>query len=415
MKKVLISILCLFAVFACTPQKPIDNGKSDIENPDPNPDPEPEPNPEPEPEPNPEPNPDPNPEDPISIEVLDPGSEREDFKPTPQHPDAIHEVEYKDFYNVVYDQLDEFGNIDYVISQGNGVSWPIITEEGYIRFYQGTSEKKGGSYIRIRSHNNAKIQEVEVGSSGKTKLAYSINGKAAKSQTIEVQSGSTLTIDEGEVDQICIYCMGTSQSERWEMNYIRVKYRGGYIKEDYYQEPKEYGPLVRVTLPFTENFETGFSTTDKPSYYKYGITSGRDNLQWSTWYGSFSWQNPIEGGQSAQLRVYKEEEDYEKEQFGHLKMEFFLANISEVDFQYYMTEFWMKATISWCEFGKSDWNAPEQIALKEYSQRETIQNFHYVLDNGTAHNAKIKIELDSATGFPTKGHYDFIVDNFTFR
>lgn len=209
--------------------------------------------------------------------------------------------------------------------------------------------------------------------------------------------------------------MGTSQNERWEMNYIRVKYRGGYVKEDYYQEAKEYGPLVRVKLPFTENFETGFFTTDKPSYYKYGITSGRDNLQWSTWYGSFSWQNPIEGGQSAQLRVYKEEEDYEKDQFGYLKMEFFLENISEVDFQYFMTEFWMKATISWCEFGKNEWNAPEQIALKEYSQRETIQDFHYVLDNGTAHNAKIKIEIDNATGFPSKGHYDFIVDNFTFR
>ena len=51
------------------------------------------------------------------------------------------------------------------------------------------------------------------------------------------------------------------------------------------------------------------------------------------------------------MRIYQEEEDYDMEQFGHLKMEFFLEGLSKVSFRYYMSEFWIKATISYCEFG----------------------------------------------------------------
>lgn len=86
--------------------------------------------------------------------------------------------------------------------------------------------------------------------------------------------------------------MGTTQSERWELNSIKVNYKGGFTGDDVYVEPKEYGPLVRVELPLSEGFESGFPTTAKPTYEKYGLTAGRDNLQWSTWYGSFSWHNP---------------------------------------------------------------------------------------------------------------------------
>lgn len=210
--------------------------------------------------------------------------------------------------------------------------------------------------------------------------------------------------------------MGTTQSERWELNSIKVNYKGGFTGDDVYVEPKEYGPLVRVELPLSEGFESGFPTTAKPTYEKYGLTAGRDNLQWSTWYGSFSLQNPISDNQSAQLRIYQEDEDYYKNtQFGHLKMEYFIENLSKVSFNYWFSEFWTKATISWCEFGSSEWHNPQQIALEKYADRETIQSFTYEL--GKKANAKIRIEIDPDSGHPGKGqgHYDLIFDDFVFE
>lgn len=352
----------------------------------------------------------------VKVEVIDPGEERTDQKYTPQHPELRHEVEYIDFYNSLQDELDEYGNIDYVCSQGNGTSWPLVLENGHIRFYQGSSATKGGSYMRVRSKNGAKLLSVTAGSATSTKLAHSLNGKARKSETTQVGAGERYTVTaEGGCTEICFYCMGTSQGERWELDYIKVEYQGGFIESDFFVPEKEYGPLVRVEYPFTEDFEMGFPTTDTPSYYKYGISAGRDNLEWSTWYGSFSWQKPVQGGQSAQLRVYQEEEDYDQPQFGHLKMEFFLKDLSRVSFSYKYSEFWLKATISYCDFGTSDWSNPQQIALTEYSQRNTVRPFTYILDGGKPHDAKIRIEIDEATGFPSSGHYDCYFDSFLFE
>lgn len=348
----------------------------------------------------------------VNVIVVNPGEQPAETKPVPQHPELEHDVEYHEFFNPLQDELDEFGNIDYVCAQGNGTAWPYITEDYFIRFYQGTSASKPGGYIRVRAHNGAKILSVTVGSATTTKIAHSLDGKAKKSDTADVKAGGTYTIDT-ECSSVTFWCMGTTQSERWEMNSIKVRYKGGFVEEDFYVEPKEYGPLVRLELPFSEGFENGFPTTDKPSYYKYGLTAGRDNLQWSTWYGSFSWQNPITGGQSAQLRIYQEEEDYENTQFGHLKMEYFIENLSKVSFKYWFSEFWTKATISWCEFGSSEWRNPQQIALKNYSDRETVQSFTYEL--GKTANAKIRIEIDPDSGHPSKDHYDLIFDDFVFE
>ena len=396
-------------------KEPIENPEDPNPTPEPKPEPTPEPEPEPEPEPKPEPEPEPEPG--LKVEVIDPGQKPDDNQSfTPQHPELLHEVEYDEFFNPVQDWLDQYENIDYVCSQGNGTAWPLLLENGHIRFYQGSNSNKGGSYIRIRSHNGAKLLKITVGSASKTTLAHSLNGKAAKSDNTELEAGDRYVIEAAEnCDEVCIYCMASEQSRRWEMDYIKVEYKGGFVESDFHQPSVECGPLVRVSLPFTETFEEAFPTSDKPSYYKYGITAGRDNLQWSTWYGSFSWQNPIEGSQSAQLRIYQEEEDYEKEQFGHLKMEFFIEGLSKLSFQYYMSEYWIKASISYCEFGDNSWSNPVQIALSNYSDRKTVQDFTYVLDGGLKHNAKIRIELDPASGFPTSSHYDFICDNFVFE
>lgn len=352
-------------------------------------------------------------EETVEVAVVDPGQERVDTKPSPQHPDLEHEVEYTDFYNSVQDELDEFGNIDYVCAQGNGTAWPLVTSEGYIRFYQG-SASKGGGYIRVRAHNGAKIQSVTVGSATATRLAYSLNGKAKKSATTALDAGGRFSVNE-ECSEVCLWCMGTAQGERWELNYIKVNYKGGFIEDDYLGEEKEYGPLVRVTMPFREGFEKEFYTSDTPSYYKYGITSGRENLQWYTWYGSFSWQKPITGNQSAQLRVYQEEEDYYQAQFGNLKMEYFIEGLSKVSFSYKMSHYWIAASISYCEFGSNEWKSPQQIALNysEWKNDKTVHHFTY--DLGKKVNAKIKIELDASTGYPSSGHYDLYLDDFIFE
>jgi len=353
-------------------------------------------------------------EEEVSIQVLDPGEKPQETTPTPQHPELVHEIEYDEFCDPYQDYLDDYGNLDYVIAQGNGTAWPLLLENGHIRFYQGNS--KGGSYIRFRSHYGAKILEVKVGTATDTKLAYSLDGKAAKSATTTLQKGSVYYVKDLEnCTEVKIYCMGTSQDERWEMDYVYVKYQGGFVDSDFFVPEKEYGPLVKVKYPFSENFEEGFPTTDKPSYYKYGLTAGRENVQWSTWYGSFSWQNPIEGGQSAQLRVYQDDPDYDKAQFGHLKMEYFIKDLSKVSFKYWYSEFWNKATISYCEFGSSEWKNPRQIALSNYSDRQTVRDFTYVLDGGITHDAKIRIEIDEATGQPTKDSYNFIFDCFRFE
>lgn len=354
-------------------------------------------------------------EKPVNVIVVDPGEKYVETKPTPQHPELKHEVEYHEFFNPLQDDLDEFGNVDYVCAQGHGTDWPYITNDYFIRFYQSRSASKNGGYIRVRAHNGAKILSVTMGSATPTKIAHSFDGKMKKSETTEVKAGGTYIV-ENECNEICFYCMGTTQSERWELNSIKVNYKGGFTGDDFYVEPKEYGPLVRVELPLSEGFESGFPTTDKPTYEKYGLTAGRDNLQWSTWYGSFSWQNPISDKQSAQLRIYQEDEDYyENTTFGHLKMEYFIENLSKVSFNYWFSEFWTKATISWCEFGSSEWHNPQQIALEKYADRETIQSFTYEL--GKKANAKIRIEIDPDSGHPGKGqgHYDLIFDDFVFE
>ncbi len=353
------------------------------------------------------------PADPTVI-VLDPGATRGTTDYKPQHPELIHEVAYNDFYNTVQDELDEYGNVDYVIAQGNGTAWPLLLENGHIRFYQGNS--KGGGYIRVRSKNGAKLLEVGVGSATDTKIAHSLNGKAAKSETKTVKAGEMYKVESLEnCTEVKFYCMGTTQSERWEMDTIYVKYQGGFVESDFYEPEAEYGPLVQVSYPFEENFDKDFPTTEKPSYYKYGLTAGRENINWTTWFGSFSWQNPIEGGQSAQLRVYQEEDDYDQDQFGSLKTEFFLKGLSKVSFKYYYSEFWCKATISYCEFGTTDWHNPQQIGLAKYADRQTVQEFTYILDEGKTHDAKIRIAIDPATGQPTSGHYDFYFDCFKFE
>lgn len=376
------------------------------------------------------------------VTVIDPGqtpSGQQTY--TPQHPELQHNIAYCDFYNAYQDELDDYGNLDYVCAQGNGTAWPIVTVDKFIRLYQGSSASKGGSYIRFRSHNGATMQKITVGTATNTKVAWYFNGKpSTRSATVDFKpDGLSVTADSHSIadgrlsvncpsacTEVCFICMGTSQSERWEMNYIEIDYTGGFVEDDFKQTAVEYGPLVKVDYPFKEDFEIGFPTTDKPTYYKYGLTAGRENLQWNTWFGSFSWQKPSNKKiqdqidntfrtQSAQLRVYQEDSEYEKEQFGHLRMEFFLKDLRKVTFKYYFVEYWSKVIVSYCEFGTTQHKNPQTISLPSYSDRETIREFEYVLDGGSPHDAKIIIEIDPATGHPSKDHYDFYFDQFVFE
>ena len=285
------------------------------------------------------------------------------------------------------------------------------------------------------------MQKITVGTATNTKVAWYFNGKpSTKSATVDFKpDGLSVTADSHSIadgrlsvncpsacTEVCFICMGTSQSERWEMNYIEIDYTGGFVEDDFKQTAVEYGPLVKVDYPFKEDFEIGFPTTDKPTYYKYGLTAGRENLQGNTWFGSFSWQKPSNKDiqdqidntfrtQSAQIRVYQEDHEYDKEQFGHLRMEFFLKDLRKVTFKYYFVEYWSKVIVSYCEFGTTQHKNPQTISLPSYSDRETIREFEYVLDGGSPHDAKIIIEIDPATGHPSNEHYDFYFDQFVFE
>lgn len=335
----------------------------------------------------------------------------------PHFPDLIHEAGYHDFYNPVQDDIDlDYGNVDYICGQGKGTAFPTITNDGYLLLYQGTASK-GGAYINIRSHNGASLRQITIGTATKTKISHYEGDKiSTRSETKNLSAGDRYTYNCSEgCTQVCFTCMGTEKSERMTVDSIRVVYKGGLTAEDYNIQDAEYGPLMKVIYPFTEDFEDGFPSTEKPTYNKYGLTAGRENLQWSTWYGSFSYQNAIQGGQSIQLRVYQYDEDYEKPQFGHAKMEFFLKDLRKVSFKYSFSEFWNKATISYCEFGSTEWKNPVEIKLASYGDRGIAQTFTYVLDEGKAHDAKILIKIDPSTGYPTKDHYDFIFDSFVFE
>lgn len=352
-----------------------------------------------------------------TVVVLDPGKSPSEQTFTPQHPELEHNVSYDEFYSNLQDDLDEFGNVDYVCAQGDGTSWPLITSDWHIRLYQGSNASKGGSYIRIRSHNGATLQKVTVGTATPTSIAWYFDRRpSTKSATETMDAGSRKTLEcPAGCTEVCFICMGTTQQQRWELDHMAVQYKGGFVDSDFFVPAAEYGPLVKVSMPLHEGFESGFPTTDKPSYYKYGLTAGRENLMWSTWYGSFSWQKAITGGQSAQLRVYQEEQNYDKSQFGHLKMEYFIKDLRKVSFKYYYSEFWNRATISYCEFGTTEYKNPVQIGLKSYSERQTVRDFTYILDEGAPHDAKIIIEIDPVTGHPSKDHYDFYFDDFVFE
>lgn len=349
--------------------------------------------------------------------LIDPGQKKEEHTIiSPKYPEMEHSVEYDTFYSNSQDDLDEFGNVDYVVAQGNGTSWPIINNDLALVLYQGTSASKGGSYMRVRAKNGAKLLRVTIRSATATSVAYSVDGKAKKSDTQTLAAGENYVMDAtSEGSQICFYCMSTDKNKRLTLNYIKVEYKGGFVAEDFARPDVEYGPLMGFEYPYTEGFEQGFPTTEKPSYYKYGITAGPENLQWTTWYGSFSWQKPITGAQSLQLRVYQEDPEYEGSQLGYGATEFFLHDLKKVSFKYMFSEYWVKATISWCKFGEAIWRNPVQIALSSYSDRQTVQNFEYVLDGGAPCDAKIRIDIDEATGYPSKDHYDLYFDDFVFE
>lgn len=355
------------------------------------------------------------------IVVIDKGASEDATAPTPSHPELSHSVTVSEFYDNYYDWLDDFGNIDYVLSQGYGTAWPAITGNGHILLYQARGSK-GGNYMRVRSAYGATLTRVSLSSATRSKIAYSVNGRpSTMSKTSDIEAGGVFTPElPAGCTEVCFFCMGSDQSERLEVSSVSVDYKGGFIEEDFFTAPVEAGPLIRVTLPYKEDFEDeSFPTTEKNTYEKYGLTAGPENACWKTWYGCFSWQHPKNvttfGGKSPQLRVYQEDPDYEKSQWGYLKTEFFIENLKQISFDWYMSEFWMCATVSWCEFGETEWRNAAELSLENYSDRQTVRHTSYVLDGGKPHNAKIKIEIDPATGHPGRDHYDLILDNFVFE
>ncbi len=332
-------------------------------------------------------------------------------------------VSKTEFWTSGFEYADSLGNTNTVCYTGDGSAAPAVTEDGHIVLYQNKSgnAKNGGNYMDVRANADAgvKIAAVGVRSATPTKFCYTLNGAmSGKSAITEIPAGGTYSVTGLEnCSSVRIFCMGTSKSERAEIDSLAITYTGGYSEADYIEDELESGRIANIVYPFREDFDSGkFPCSSTPSYLKFGYPEpvGPDGLFWSTWYGCFSTQNPIGGDQSAQLRAYQEDPDYYGNQWGWVKTEFFCPALTRVTFDSWASVYWLQFTVSYFDYDNLEWCNP-QTFKPTVAEKETVVPREYVLDGGNAHTAKIRVEINPATGYPSKGHLDLILDNFVFR
>ncbi len=113
--------------------------------------------------------------------------------------------------------------VSYVTAKGGGTSNPVVNSN-QIRLYQ-NSAGTGGGTITIKVADGYKINSVTIGSSMKTKIAYTIGADATKSSSSDLVANGKYTYNaDGTVSSITFYCMGTSTSTRLYVNYLSVTY-----------------------------------------------------------------------------------------------------------------------------------------------------------------------------------------------
>jgi hypothetical protein len=152
----------------------------------------------------PEPDPTPDPEEPETPDTPTPGSETTvtmtSFTATSASMDA---------------------NVSYTTAKGGGTSNPAIND-GEIRLYQNSS---GGGSITITVKDGYKLQSVTIGSSMKTKVAYTKGDGTTKSASSDLVANGQYTVDDIAENSITFHCMGGDKNSRLYVNYLSVTYQ----------------------------------------------------------------------------------------------------------------------------------------------------------------------------------------------
>ncbi len=112
--------------------------------------------------------------------------------------------------------------ISYACAKGGGTADPAVNSN-QIRLYQ-NSKGTGGGYITITAAAGHKISSVTIGSSMKTKVAYTVDGGTTKSASSDLAANGKYTVTK-DAQSITIHCMGTSSSSRLYVNYLSVTYK----------------------------------------------------------------------------------------------------------------------------------------------------------------------------------------------
>ena len=112
-------------------------------------------------------------------------------------------------------------NVSYSTAKGGGTSEPAINS-GEIRLYQNST---GGGSITITVKDGYKLQSVTIGSSMKTKVAYTKGDGKTKSATSDLAADGKYTVDEIAENSITFHCMGSDKNSRLYVNYLSVTYQ----------------------------------------------------------------------------------------------------------------------------------------------------------------------------------------------
>ena len=115
--------------------------------------------------------------------------------------------------------MDE--NVSYTTSKGGGTSAPAVNS-GEIRLYQNST---GGGSITITVKDGYKLQSVTIGSSMKTKVAYTKGDGTTKSASSDLAANGQYTVDEIAENSITFHCMGSDKNSRLYVNYLSVTYQ----------------------------------------------------------------------------------------------------------------------------------------------------------------------------------------------
>ena len=113
------------------------------------------------------------------------------------------------------------GNVSYSTAKGGGTSAPAVND-GEIRLYQNSS---GGGSITITVKDGYKLQSVTIGSSMKTKVAYTKGDGTTKSASSDLVANGKYTVDDIAENSITFHCMGGDKNSRLYVNYLSVTYQ----------------------------------------------------------------------------------------------------------------------------------------------------------------------------------------------